>query len=293
MKRELAFALRSLSEISASPGRTRSGRPISSLPDPSASASLKRRKRSDPPPPAAADLVSPPTPPIDAEPPTQPLRDIIEPVDGSNPPTAADHQSNSSAAQEVIAQKMLEAPQPSHAQAEDSLIAKPNVPMEECAAALDAAPTLLESTGAAGNDQCNSSNSDVGSLQPQAADNALAPAPLLVEETTTPLPAAELKPARRFTRSLLKNKPDKEDSAASRSQMTPDDSKEASFDLALLLEKPQRRFTRSLLKTKVESSLVGSDDAHDSASDSPPSVKKMEMKMSKKSCLPHKAPWKH
>jgi len=68
--------------------------------------------------------------------------------------------------------------------------------------------------------------------------------------------------------------------------MTPDDSKEASFDLALLLEKPQRRFTRSLLKTKVESSLVGSDDAHDSASDSPPSVKKMEMKMSKKvACL--------
>jgi len=181
---------------------------------------------------------------------------------------------------------MLEAPQPSHAEAEDSLIAKPNVPMEECAAALDAAPTLLESTSAAGNDQCNSSNSDVGSLQPQAADNALAPAPLLVEETTTPLPAAELKPARRFTRSLLKNKPDKEDSAASRSQMTPDDSKEASFDLALLLEKPQRRFTRSLLKTKVESSLVGSDDAHDSASDSPPSVKKMEMKMSKKvACL--------
>ena len=182
---------------------------------------------------------------------------------------------------------MLEAPQPSHAQAEDSLIAKPNVPMEECAAALDAAPTLLESTGAAGNDQCNnSSNSDGGSLQPQAADNALAPAPLLVEETTTPLPAAELKPARRLTRSLLKNKQDKEDSAASRSQMTPDDSKEASFDLALLVEKPQRRFTRSLLKTNVESSSVGSDDVHDSASDSPPSVKKMEMKMSKKvACL--------
>ncbi|RLM55000.1 hypothetical protein C2845_PM10G00950 [Panicum miliaceum] len=289
MKRELAFALRSLSEISASPGRTRSGRPISFLPDPSASASLKRRKRSDPPPAAAAaaaDLVSPPTPPIDAEPPTQPLRDIIEPVDGSNPPTAPDHQSNSNASQEVIAQKMLEAPQPSHADAEDSLIAKPNVPMEECAAALYAAPTLLESTSAAGNDQCNSSNSDGGSLQLQAADNALAPAALLVEDTTTPLPAAELKPARRFTRSLLKNKPEKEDSAASGSQATPDGSKEASFDLALLLEKPQRRFTRSLLKTKVESSLVGSDDAHDSASDSPPSVKKMEMKMSKKvACL--------
>jgi hypothetical protein len=31
-------------------------------------------------------------------------------VDGSNPPTLADHQSNSNAAQEVIAQKMLETP---------------------------------------------------------------------------------------------------------------------------------------------------------------------------------------
>ncbi|RCV19757.1 hypothetical protein SETIT_4G001200v2 [Setaria italica] len=291
MKRELAFALRSLSEISASPGRTRSGRPISSLPDPSASASLKRRKRSDPPA-AAADLVSPPTPPIDAEPPTQPLRDIIEPVDGSNPPTAADHQSNSNAAQEVIAQKMLDTPQPSHAEAEpeaareDSVIATPNVPMENCVALDDAASTLLESAVADGNDHCDNSNSNGASLQLQAVDNASVPNALLVEDTATPVAAAGLKPARRFTRSLLKNKPDKEESTATEGHAIPDGSKDASFDLALLMEKPQRRFTRSLLKTKVESSLVESDDALDSASDSPPSVKKMEMKMSKKvACL--------
>jgi hypothetical protein len=92
---------------------------------------------------------------------------------------------------------------------------------------------------------------------------------------------AELKPARRFTRLLLKNhEPNKEESAACESQATPDGSKDTSFDFALLLEKPQRRFTRSLLKTKVESNLVGSDDALDSASDARPSVKKMEMKMS-------------
>jgi hypothetical protein len=75
-------------------------------------------------------------------------------VDGSNPPTLADHQSNSNAAQEVIAQKMLETPQPTHAEAarEGSVIAKPNVPVENCVAALDAASTLLESAGADGND---------------------------------------------------------------------------------------------------------------------------------------------
>nr|CAB3469149.1 unnamed protein product [Digitaria exilis] len=292
MKRELAFALRSLSQISASPGRTRSGRPISSLPDPSASMSLKRRKRSDPPAAAATDLVSPPTPPVDAEPPTQPLRDIIEPVDGSIPPTAADHQSNSYAAQEVIAQNMLETPEPLHAEAmaaaagEDSVIALPNVPMENCVGTLDAAPIPVEPAVAAGNDQCDNSNSNGGNLQPQAWDNALAPDALLVEDTATPVATTELKPTRRFTRSLLKNKPGIEESADGESQATPDGSEDAPFDLALLLEKPHRRFTRSLLKKKVESSIIGSDDVLDSASDSPPSVKKMEMKMSKKvACL--------
>ncbi|XBI33788.1 hypothetical protein VPH35_119702 [Triticum aestivum] len=69
MKRELAFALQSLSEITASPGRTRSGRSLLASPAiPSSPA--KRRKaaaRSDPPPTPPPDLVSPPTPPLDAE----------------------------------------------------------------------------------------------------------------------------------------------------------------------------------------------------------------------------------
>ncbi|XP_037459468.1 uncharacterized protein LOC119330467 isoform X2 [Triticum dicoccoides] len=69
MKRELAFALQSLSEITASPGRTRSGRSLLASPSlPSSPA--KRRKaaaRSDPPPTPPPDLVSPPTPPLDAE----------------------------------------------------------------------------------------------------------------------------------------------------------------------------------------------------------------------------------
>jgi hypothetical protein len=49
---------------------------------------------------------------------------------------------------------MLETPQPTHAEAarEGSVIAKPNVPVENCVAALDAASTLLESAGADGND---------------------------------------------------------------------------------------------------------------------------------------------
>ncbi|WVZ82993.1 hypothetical protein U9M48_030186 [Paspalum notatum var. saurae] len=297
MKRELAFALQSLSKISASPGRTRSGRPISSPPDPSAAASLKRRKRSHPPAAAATtDLVSPPTPPIDAEPPTQPLRDTIQPPHGSNPPTAVDHPSDSNAAQELIEEKVLEAPLPSHAGVakEDPAteeVAKPNQPVEDCATAAAPAlvappPTLLEAEAASGNGHSDNSNSNGANLQPQAADNALVSVALPIEDAATPMATVELKPGRRFTRSLLKHKPDEEDSVASESQATPDGSKDASFDSALLLEKPQRRFTRSLLKTKVEGSLAGSDDAHDSGSDSPPSVKKMEMKMSKKvACL--------
>ncbi|KAE8819945.1 Acyl-CoA N-acyltransferase with RING/FYVE/PHD-type zinc finger domain [Hordeum vulgare] len=65
MKCELAFALQSLSEITASPGRTRSGRSLTSPAVPSSPAAKRRKNaRSDPPPP---DLVSPPTPPLDAE----------------------------------------------------------------------------------------------------------------------------------------------------------------------------------------------------------------------------------
>ena len=184
---------------------------------------------------------------------------------------------------------------------------KPNVATEDTAGV---PPTLLETilaagdhhcdntnsngaslkqqavTIATGNVQCDNSNSNGARLQQQAVDNVLLSNTMLAEDAATPAAAADLKPARRFTRSLLKNnKPDKEESAACESQATPDGSNDASFDFPLLLEKPQRRFTRSLLKTKVESSLVGSDDALDSASDSPP-VKKMEMKMSKKvACL--------
>ncbi|XP_062233871.1 uncharacterized protein LOC133931052 isoform X2 [Phragmites australis] len=288
MKRELAFALRSLSEISASPGRTRSGRPISSLPDPS-SPSLKRRKRSDHPS-AAAGLVSPPTPPIDAEPP-KPTKPLLDPSDGSNPATAdapTSHESN--AAEEVIVQQMMEVPPPSHAEASVlEVIAKPDVPMEDSAAGLNATPTLLESADAAGDHKCDNSNSNGRNPLQHAAGNALVPAPFVSEEDSAmPAATAELKLARRFTRSLLKNKPDEEGAtAATESQAAPED---ASMDLALLLDKPQRRFTRSLLKTKVEArpNITGIEfeDALDSTSDSPPSVKKMEMKMSKKvACL--------
>ncbi|TVT99330.1 hypothetical protein EJB05_55330 [Eragrostis curvula] len=296
MKRELAFALQSLSEISASPGRTRSGRPISSVPN--LSSSVKRRKRSETP---AADLVSPPTPPIDAEPPT--LHDVLGPSDVSNP---------NAAPEVLVLQQVLENTQPLPAElasareaevlpgpdapvhdsaAVDGSAAVPAVPVEDSAAgpdaiaedSADAAPTLPEPSVAAGSDKRDDSNSNGGNLPMHAADNALVPVPLAAQDTATPAATTELKPGRRFTRSLLKNKPDEEEAASGECQTTPQDSKDASIDSALL---PQRRFTRSLLKTKVEATLVGSEDVPDSASDSPPSVKKMEMKMSKKvACL--------
>ncbi|XBI05710.1 hypothetical protein VPH35_133840 [Triticum aestivum] len=90
MKRELAFALQSLSEITASPGRTRSGRSLLASPAlPSSPA--KRRKttaRSDPPP---LDLVSPPTPPLDAEAPKAALHHAADglPLDALLPPEVA------------------------------------------------------------------------------------------------------------------------------------------------------------------------------------------------------------
>uniref|UniRef100_A0A452XGA5 Tify domain-containing protein n=1 Tax=Aegilops tauschii subsp. strangulata TaxID=200361 RepID=A0A452XGA5_AEGTS len=88
--RELAFALQSLSEITASPGRTRSGRSLLASPAlPSSPA--KRRKttaRSDPPP---LDLVSPPTPPLDAEAPKAALHHAADglPLDALLPPEVA------------------------------------------------------------------------------------------------------------------------------------------------------------------------------------------------------------
>lgn len=185
-------------------------------------------------------------------------------------------------------QQVLENPQPMpEPAAEVDVIPRPDSPVPDSAAAapdaapaedstarLDAPPTLLAPPillppVAAASDKCQDANSNAGM-----------PVPLAAQDATTPAATTELKPARRFTRSLLKNKPDEEEAA------TPTESqgsKDASIDSTLL---SQRRFTRSLLKTKVDNSLVGSEDVPDTASQSPPSVKKMEMKMSKKvACL--------
>jgi hypothetical protein len=114
------------------------------------------------------------------------------------------------------------------------------------------------------------------------------PVPLASQDATTPAATTEQKPIRRrFTRSLLRNILDEEGGTPRESQETPQHSKDTSIDSPLL---PQRRFTRSQLKTKVESGLVGSKDVPDGASDSPPSVTKMEMKMSKKVALLTKHP---
>jgi hypothetical protein len=114
------------------------------------------------------------------------------------------------------------------------------------------------------------------------------PVPLAAQDATTPAATTEQKPIRRrFTRSLLRNILDEEGGTPRESQETPQHSKDTSIDSPLL---PQRRFTRSQLKTKVESGLVGSKDVPDGASDSPPSVTKMEMKMSKKVALLTKHP---
>lgn len=200
--------------------------------------------------------------------------------------------------------EVLENSQPMQTQSEPAteveVIPRPDAPVEDSAAGPDApvevsaigpvqdsAPTLLEPSVAAptipavaaGSDKCNGPNSNGGNLQMHAAGNAPVPVPMGPQDTS-PAATTEDKPARRFTRSLLKNKPVEEDAE---SQATPQHSKDASVDSTLL---PQRRFTRSLLKTKVERGLVQSEDVPDSASDSPPSVKKMEMKMSKKvACL--------
>lgn len=162
--------------------------------------------------------------------------------------------------------------------------AKPDMAME-----LQEPPTV---TAANGRDVSHESFEQ--NLQHQVLDNALTDPSLLAESTATPASTAGLKPVRRFTRSLLKNKPE-EEPTASKSQdpavsMISEDNNEASVDLALAPEKPQRRFTRSLLKVKVEArstnNLLQSKEAIDSTSDSSRSVKKMEMKMSKKvACL--------
>uniref|UniRef100_A0A0E0PSA8 PHD-type domain-containing protein n=1 Tax=Oryza rufipogon TaxID=4529 RepID=A0A0E0PSA8_ORYRU len=369
MKRELAFALQSLSAMSTSPGRTRSGRPLSSSSSSSSSSSApapapKRRRRPDKPPdhdpaPAPAPdkdlLVSPPTPPMDAEAP-KPIHLLNdkdkdkEGDDGSHqdtptlqsPPRGSDAHPiptllNVSAA-------VARPPQPPHAQPTELnavAAAASALPMELDAAAaaavpaesteLNAAATAVPAqptevnaaaeivkpiglnavaaetakpdmamelqeppTVTAANGRDVSHESFEQNLQHQVLDNALTDPSLLAESTATPASTAGLKPARRFTRSLLKNKPE-EEPTASKSQdpavsMISEDNNEASVDLALAPEKPQRRFTRSLLKVKVEArstnNLLQSKEAIDSTSDSSRSVKKMEMKMSKKvACL--------
>lgn len=316
MKRELAFALQSLSEITASPGRTRSGRPISSSPVPSGAGGAKRRRtRSEEEPPLKdddqgkhhkdpTDLASPPTPPLDAEAPKAnhhaDLMDASDPpptkeADGSNPQQLCDGSNVALAKADGGGDVVTQPSQSDGAAAKQDdtgmelnadALAKPDAPTtEECAAGLDGRPTFFqEPTAVIGNQ--NDKLMDVC--------HALADPPLVAEGTATPTSNAGLKPTRRFTRSLLKNKTE-EEAATSQSQgpvvtVTSEDKKDATVVSALPPEKPERRFTRSLLKAKVEthpsSGLVGSEEPIDSTSHSPPSVKKMEMKMSKKvACL--------
>lgn len=380
MKRELAFALQSLSEITASPGRTRSGRSLSS-PAPSAPASgaaAKRRKvRSDPPSKdgeAPADLVSPPTPPLDAEAPKAASLDAAEapkaasdaaaeapkaanhsaaeapPLDAEAPPKAnhdaadappkanhlgdlvmmhveAHHDADlmdacalalpAQAKEEEVGDGSISAVSPRHlkdgmdatgedagftpqqpgepakqdagADGPNAAAGAPHVVMdaeERCGLILDACPALQESATLTGEnhreklmDACHGSNG------PSILDNVLSDPPLCADDAATPASTAGVSPARRFTRSLLSNKPDKE-TAASESQGG-EGKKDSLTDLA---PTPGRRFTRSLLKPKVEAhpttTLVVSEEPADSTSHTPPSVKKMEMKMSKKvDCL--------
>ncbi|BAS95696.1 uncharacterized protein [Oryza sativa Japonica Group] len=369
MKRELAFALQSLSAMSTSPGRTRSGRPLSSSSSSSSSSSApapapKRRRRPDKPPdhdpaPAPAPdkdlLVSPHTPPMDAEAP-KPIHLLNdkdkdkEGDDGSHqdtptlqsPPRGSD--AHPIPTELNVSAAVARPPQPPHAQPTELnavAAAASALPMELDAAAaaavpaesteLNAAATAVPAqptevnaaaeivkpiglnavaaetakpdmamelqeppTVTAANGRDVSHESFEQNLQHQVLDNALTDPSLLAESTATPASTAGLKPARRFTRSLLKNKPE-EEPTASKSQdpavsMISEDNNEASVDLALAPGKPQRRFTRSLLKVKVEArstnNLLQSKEAIDSTSDSSRSVKKMEMKMSKKvACL--------
>ncbi|KQK20091.1 uncharacterized protein LOC100842921 [Brachypodium distachyon] len=126
-------------------------------------------------------------------------------------------------------------------------------------------PTLQEPTTVIGQHQREELTATChGSNRPNVLDNVLADPPLVTDGAATPVSTSGLKPRRRFTRSLLKSKPE-EDAVTSEVQGS-DDNKDASVDLA---PPSERRFTRSLLKPPADTA-------------SPPSVKKMEMKMSKK-----------
>jgi hypothetical protein len=172
---------------------------------------------------------------------------------------------------------------------EDSATAVLDVAMEDSSAGLNAAPEPSVAAPtlpavAAGSDKCDDTKSNGGNIQMHAVDNATLSVPLPIQDATTLAATTEQKPVRRrFTRSLLNNILDIEGGTPSESQATPQHCKDASIDLTLL---SQRRFTRSQLKTKVENGLVAPEDVSDSASNSPPSIKKMEMKMPKKvACL--------
>ncbi|CAM0912296.1 unnamed protein product [Alopecurus aequalis] len=391
MKRELAFALQSLSEITASPGRTRSGRSLSS-PAPSApafgAANKRRKTRSDPPSKdeeEPADLVSPPTPPLDAEAPKAANQDDAEAPpksshdaaeappksshdaaeappkashdaaeappkashdadliivdgeapkanhdddlvmvdfkghpnthhdadlmdacafappteekkeeDGSNSAISPQHLKDGFSTPGKDTDVVTQLPESDGEPAEQGVAVEANaatvlaMPNEQERAELesDAWPALKESTAMNGEnhsdklmDACHGSNGRT------ILDNVLSDPSLVAEDTATPGSTAGLKPIRRFTRSRLNGKLDKE--AATSGSQGGEGKKDSSVDLA---PTPERRFTRSLLKPKAEvcptSSLVVSEEPSDGTSHTPPSVKKMEMKMSKKvACL--------
>uniref|UniRef100_A0A0D9WKQ2 PHD-type domain-containing protein n=1 Tax=Leersia perrieri TaxID=77586 RepID=A0A0D9WKQ2_9ORYZ len=364
MKRELAFALQSLSAIKASPGRTRSGRSLtSSAPAPAP----KRRRR---PPDHALDkdkdkdlLVSPHTPPMDAEAPKPPIHLLTDGEGdhvGSHPHHHAGSHESQPAPDLIAAVTTVAAPaEPpklnalaaaSHAQQPTEPYAAtaataPAVPMDldAAAAAVPAEPTILNAAAATtpaessevntaaetvkpmalNGEPAQTANPDSAmelqqppalpaadadkpmdvphesngpNLQHQVLDNALTDPSLLAESAATPSSTADIKPMRRFTRSLLKTKPEGEEATPSKSQgpslslASDDNNDNASVNLYVPPEVPQRRFTRSLLKVKVvprsTTSLPQSKEAIESTSDSSRSVKKMEMKMSKKvACL--------
>jgi hypothetical protein len=222
-----------------------------------------------------------------------PAEEKKEGVDGSIPAISPQHRKDGFDAPGEDADSTTQqpgAPAKKDAEADGPNAAATAVAMpdaeEHAGLELDAHTALQESTAVTGEnhrdklmDACHGSNG------PSILDNVLADPPLAAEEAATPTSTAGLTPARRFTRSRLSDKLDKE-AATSESQGS-EGKKDSSVDLA---PTPQRRFTRSLLTPKVEvrptSSLVVSEEPADSTSNTPPSVKKMEMKMSKKvDCL--------
>ncbi|EMS67129.1 Chromodomain-helicase-DNA-binding protein 4 [Triticum urartu] len=199
--------------------------------------------------------------------------------DGSNAAVPPQHQMDAHPAPVTEAESAGEAAtqdtgvEPSTAAAHAMPDAEEGASME-----LDAPLALLEFTaGSSGHSVLDSVLADT----PMAAEDATMPASTAMdaEDAATPVSSAKtIKPKRRFTRSLLGL--DRETAA---SEIIGD----ASLDLSAT---PGRRFTRSLLKSKVEappaSSPVVPEEPVESTPETPPSVTKMEMKMSKKvACL--------